>query len=100
MRAELLKRIRAHERSLSMVIEMKGRVTGGNSTRLAIDEVLASEAATRDDLIDWEAPTVTLAVEKLLHLLAHVLAGQIALDEEALAKIRAQSRRLQSEAEN
>ncbi|WP_141105550.1 MULTISPECIES: hypothetical protein [unclassified Rhizobium] len=79
---------------------MNGGVTDGNSTQLERNEVLASEVATRNDLVDWEAPTATLAVEKLLHLLAHVLAGQIALDEQALAKIRAQSRRFQSGLEN
>ncbi|WP_431323406.1 hypothetical protein [Rhizobium sp. YTU87027] len=98
MRTELLRRVRAHERSLSMMIEMNRASV--NVTRLELNKVLASEAATRDDLIDWEAPTATLAVEKLLHLLAHVLVGQIAFDDEALAKIKAQGRRFQSDTEN
>jgi len=100
VRTELMRRVQEHERSLSRVIEMKGRATGGNAMRLELNAVLASEAAARNDLIDWEAPTTTLAIEKLLHLLAHVLAGQIAFDEDALAKIKAQSRRFQSDVKN
>ena len=98
MRAELLRRIRAHERSLLLMIEMNGGFAGSNATRFERDEALASEAATRNHLIDWEAPTAPLAVEKLLHLLAHVLVGKIAFDEEALAKIQAQCRGFQSNA--
>ena len=60
-----------------------------------LSALVEEEEATRRELIDWEPPTPELALEKMLCLLAHVLAGKVAFDEQALSTLRAQIGQLQ-----
>lgn len=90
MKAELMRRVHAHEHALSNLIDMRKRLRCGCVGIEELEEVVAAEVATRNTLIEWEAPTASLAIEKLLHLLVHVLAAELAFDEASLVKIRAQ----------
>jgi len=92
--AEMLQHVKAHELSTVRVIRSKMRRSPYHDADHTVSTAFADEQVTRKDLIGWQAPTAPLAVKKLLHLLAHVLAAKLAFDEESLAEIEAESRRL------
>ncbi|MDR7145133.1 hypothetical protein [Rhizobium sp. BE258] len=96
MKAELLRLAQAHERSLSRVIDVRDRVRLGTATDTALEPLLADEAKKRAEFIYWEPPSASLAVDKLLRLLAHCLAGGLAFDDAELFGIRNQVQRLRS----
>ena len=91
--AELLRRVKAHEQSTLKVIGSKKRSMGANRDDLGA--ALADEQATRKELITWQAPNASIAMRKLLHLLAHVLAAELAFDDQSLAEIEAEAKRLE-----
>ncbi|EPE97048.1 hypothetical protein [Rhizobium grahamii] len=90
--AEMLRRAKAHEQSTIQVIGSKKRSIGAN--RSDLEAALADEQTTRKELISWQAPNASIAVRKLLHLLAHVLAAELAFDDQSLAEIEAEAKRL------
>jgi len=91
--AEMLQRVEDHQRSAILVIASKRR-SNRQATR-CLEMALADELRTRTNLIRWQAPTPTLAIKKLLHLLAHALAAELAFDDQSLAEIRAETQRLE-----
>lgn len=97
METEMVRRVMAHARSTIQVIDSKKRLSRCDEALLSFPAALADEQTTRKELISWQAPTAPLAVRKLLHLLAHVLAAELSFDEQSLAEITAETRRLESD---
>ncbi|MCS3743635.1 hypothetical protein [Rhizobium sp. BK661] len=97
METEMVRRVMAHARSTIQVIDSKKRLSRCDGALLSFPAALADEQTTRKELISWQAPTAPLAVRKLLHLLAHVLAAELSFDEQSLAEIAAETRRLESD---
>lgn len=86
--------VQAHKRSVLRVLELKE--SSEREELGALDAIVAraAETATRKRLLEWEAPTAALAIEKLIHLLAHVLAAQLEFDDRSLDLIRLEVARI------
>ncbi len=93
-RTSLVRLVEAHKRSVLRILELKESSEREEVGALDAIVARASETATRQRLLEWEAPTTALAIEKLVHLLAHVLAGQLEFDDRSLDLIRREVARI------
>lgn len=80
--------VAAHRRATVRIIRLSNRSTCGTCT--VSDTLLAiqDEIRARNRLLAWHAPTTRLAIDKLCHLLSHVIAGNLEFDHQSLACIR------------
>lgn len=85
--AKLARLADAHIRSALHLTAVKSRWETGEAASIDFNQAIAAEASARESLIAWSAPDASLLMDKLLHLLVHVVEGDLAFDELSLARI-------------
>lgn len=78
----------AHRRATVRIIHLNDRSTCGSCTVPDVALAFQNEISARNRLLSWHAPSARLAIDKLCHLLSHVMAGNLEFDDESLACIR------------
>jgi hypothetical protein len=87
IRADLLRLINAHKRSVSHLVSIREQSDQGQPVAYALLVAVAAEAAARTSLLDWVPPARRFAIEKFTHLLIHAMVGDLGFDELSLAAI-------------
>ena len=86
----------AHRRATVRIIHLNKRTTCGSCTVSDVALAFQNEISARNRLLSWHAPTARTAIDKLCHLLSHVMAGNLEFDHQSLACIRDEVARLRT----
>ena len=96
-RAELQRLVHRHKVSAAHLTNAKQRTNRGETAGFELILAVTAEASARKALLDWKAPTPKFAIEKLLHLLAHVIINDLPFDDLSLEAIQEELYRLRGQ---